>query len=139
MSFVIDNSIALAWCFEDEQTDAIMGLLDRLTETGASAPQLWPLEALNGLLTAERRGRIDTAVRRRLAGFLQALPIIIDDETASQVWSSTAHLAERHQLTAYDAAYLELALRLDLPLATSDSALMTAAEAAGVPLLTAAN
>jgi predicted nucleic acid-binding protein len=139
VSFVIDNSIALAWCFEDEQTDAIMGLLDRLTETGASAPQLWPLEALNGLLTAERRGRIDTAVRRRLAGFLQALPIIIDDETASQVWSSTAHLAERHQLTAYDAAYLELALRLDLPLATSDSALMTAAEAAGVPLLTAAN
>jgi predicted nucleic acid-binding protein len=139
VSFVIDNSIALAWCFEDEQTDAIMGLLDRLTETGASAPQLWPLEALNGLLTAERRGRIDTAVRRRLAGFLQALPIIIDDETASQVWSSTAYLAERHQLTAYDAAYLELALRLDLPLATSDSALMTAAEAAGVPLLTAAN
>ncbi|HEY3812585.1 MAG TPA: type II toxin-antitoxin system VapC family toxin [Caulobacteraceae bacterium] len=137
MSFIIDNSVALAWCFEDEQTDAIMALLDRLTETGASAPQLWPLEALNGLLTAERRGRIDTAVRRRLAGFLQALPIIIDDETASQVWSATAQLAERHELTAYDAAYLELALRLGLPLATSDTALITAAQAAGVSLLTA--
>jgi predicted nucleic acid-binding protein len=137
VSFIIDNSVALAWCFEDEQTDAIMALLDRLTETGASAPQLWPLEALNGLLTAERRGRIDTAVRRRLAGFLQALPIIIDDETASQVWSATAQLAERHELTAYDAAYLELALRLGLPLATSDTALITAAQAAGVSLLTA--
>ncbi len=71
-------------------------------------------------------------MRRRLAGFLQALPIVIDDETASQAWNSTAQLAEQHQLTAY----LELALRLDLPLATSDTALMTAVEAAGVPLLT---
>ncbi len=139
MSFVIDNSIALAWCFEDEQTDAIMALLDRLTETGASAPQLWPLEALNGLLTAERKGRIDTVVRRRLAGLLQALPIAIDDETASQVWTSTAQLAERHQLTAYDAAYLELAQRLGLPLATSDTALMAAADAGGVALLITAS
>ncbi len=136
MSFVVDNSVALAWCFEDEQTEAIMALLDRLTETGASAPQLWPLEALNGLLTAERRGRIGAPLRRRLAGLLQALPIVIDDETASLVWSSTSQLAEQYRLTAYDAAYLELALRLGLPLATTDTALISAAQAAGVPLLT---
>jgi predicted nucleic acid-binding protein len=135
MSFVIDNSVALAWCFEGEQTNAIMALLDRVAEAGAVAPQLWPIEALNGLLTAERRGRIDGATRRRLAGFLQDLPIKIDDETATRIWGMTAQLAEAHRLTAYDAAYLELALRLSLPLATSDGALTAAAREAGVALL----
>jgi predicted nucleic acid-binding protein len=135
VSFVLDNSVALAWCFEDEQTAAIMALLDRLTETGAVVPQLWPIEALNGLLTAERRGRIDSAVQRRLAGFLQELPITIDDETATRVWAATALLAAQHRLTAYDATYLELALRLRLPLATSDKPLIAAAQNAGVPLL----
>lgn len=135
MSFVLDNSVALAWCFEDEQTIAIMALLDRVAEAGAVAPQLWPIEALNGLLTAERRGRIDADVRQRLAGFLRQLPITIDDETASQVWIATARLADLHGLTAYDATYLELAMRLGLPLATADAALIKAARASGVTLL----
>lgn len=135
MTFVIDNSVALAWCFEDEQTDGVMALLDRVAEDGAVAPQLWPLEALNGLLNAERRGRVSTQARRRLTGFLQDLPIVIDDETAGRVWAATAPLSEAHRLTAYDAAYLELALRLNLPLATRDLALIEAAKAAGVPLL----
>ncbi len=135
MSFVLDNSVALAWCFEDEQTPEIMSLLDRLTETGAMAPQLWPLEALNGLLTAQRRGRIDVELRQLLAGFLQELPIRIDDETVTRTWSATAQLADRHRLTAYDATYLELALRLRLPLATRDQPLMQAAQQLGVPLL----
>jgi len=138
MSFVVDNSIALAWCFEDEQTAGIMALLDRVTEAGAVAPQLWPVEALNGLLTAERRGRIDRGLRLRLAGFLRALPVRIDDETASRTWITTAPLAELHRLTAYDATYLELALRLGLPLATSDTALIAAAQTVGVPLLATA-
>jgi predicted nucleic acid-binding protein len=135
MSFIVDNSVVLAWCFEDEQTDAILALLDRVAEAGAVAPQLWPIEALNGLLTAERRGRIDREVRERLAGFLQDLPIRIDDETASRVWTTTAHLAAQHGLTAYDATYLELALRLGLPLATNDEALITAAKMVGAALL----
>lgn len=135
MSFVIDNSVALAWCFEDEQTPGIMALLDRVIDTGAIAPQLWPVEALNGLLTAERRGRIDRSARQRLAGFLADLPIQIDDETANRVWNRTAPLAELHALTAYDVTYLELAARLGLPLATSDTALIAAARAAGVVLL----
>ena len=75
MSFVVDNSVALAWCFEDEQSPAVMNLLDRVTEAGAVAPQLWPIEALNGLLTAERRGRINAERRRQLAGFLYGLGI----------------------------------------------------------------
>ena len=135
MSFIVDNSVVLAWCFEDEQTDGILALLDRVVEAGAVAPQLWPIEALNGLLTAERRGRIDREVRERLAGFLQDLPIRIDDETASGVWTTTAHLAAQHSLTAYDATYLELALRLGLPLATNDAALITAAKMVGAALL----
>ena len=135
MSFVVDNSIALAWCFADEQTEAVMALLDRVAETGALAPQLWPIEALNGLLTAERRGRITATVRRRVAGFLRELPISIDTETANQVWIATAQLAEQHRLTAYDAAYLELALRRGLPLATNDKQLAAAVQKAGVELL----
>jgi predicted nucleic acid-binding protein len=135
MSFVLDNSVALAWCFEDEQTEAIMALLDRVTDTGAFAPQLWPVEALNGLLMAERRKRIDAARRHQLAGFLAELPIAIDGETATRLWHPTAQLAEDHKLTAYDATYLELALRLDLPLATSDKPLIAAAQGSGIPLL----
>ena len=135
MTFVIDNSVALAWCFEDEQTAGILALLDRVIDTGAVAPQLWPIEAANGLLTAERRGRIDRIARQRLSGLLADLPIRIDDETAGRMWSATAPLAERHGLAAYDATYLELAARLGLPLATSDAALISAAQAAGVTLL----
>ena len=84
MSFVVDSSVALAWCFEDEQTRPVMDLLDRVAESGAIAPSLWPLEALNGLLMAERRRRLDAKRRQRLAGFLRGLPITLDAETADQ-------------------------------------------------------
>ena len=132
MTLVIDNSVALAWCFQDERTPALMAVLDRVEAGGAVAPQLWPLEASNALLVAERRGRISADDRTGLLRFLANLPITIDSETATQAWTGTAALAERHGLTAYDAAYLELALRLDLPLATRDRALVRAAEALGV-------
>ena len=114
-----------------------MALLDRVVETGATVPQLWPIEALNGLLSAERRGRISPPIRLRLAGFLRALPISVDDETADQLWTTTAQLAEQHRLTAYDATYLELALRLGLPLATADKRLITAAQNIGLKVLSA--
>ena len=135
MSLVLDNSVALAWCFEDEQNPAIMALLDRVVERGAVAPQLWPIEALNGLLTAQRRGRIDAEARAQMSSLLADLPIVLDDQTAGQLWTATARLAEQHQLSAYDATYLELAKRLNLPLATNDRALITAARVEGVALL----
>jgi predicted nucleic acid-binding protein len=135
LSFVVDNSVALAWCFEDEHTQPIMDLLDRVAETGAVAPSLWPLEALNGLLMAERRRRLDTKRRQRLAGFLRGLPIVLDAETADQAWTATARLAERYRLTLYDAAYLELAQRRKLPLATLDQDLIRAGKALGMSLL----
>jgi len=132
---VLDNSVALAWCFEDEQTASIMALLDRVTRTGAFAPLLWPLEALNGLLCAERRRRLDRDRRTRLAGFLRALPVMLDPSTADHAWDTTASLAERHGLTIYDAAYLELAQRRNLPLASLDQALRAAAAARGMEVL----
>jgi predicted nucleic acid-binding protein len=135
VSFVLDNSVALAWCFEDEQTIAVLALLDRITETGAFAPGIWPLEAANGLLVAERRGRLGSDRRLRLAGFLQELPITIDVDTAAQAWLATTRLAERFRLSAYDAAYLELAQRLGLPLASLDRALRAAAGALELTVL----
>ena len=109
-------------------------MLDRLTRDGAVAPQLWPLEAVNALLAGERRRRIDHETRLTLMAFLAELPITIDPETADRSWGATARLAAAHGLTAYDAAYLELAQRLGLPLATQDTALIAAAWATGVAL-----
>lgn len=135
MSFVLDSSVALTWCFDDERMVATDALLDRVVESGATAPSLWPLEVLNALAMAERRSRIDATRRQRLGGFLRDLPVTIDVETASQAWAVTSQLATRFRITMYDAAYLELAQRLGLPLATLDQELRAAGGALGVTLL----
>lgn len=135
MSLVLAGSVALTWCFEDEHTPAALAILDQITEAGAVAPAIWPLEVLNGLTMAERRGRLDIMRRHQLAGFLRDLPVNLDQETADQAWTATMRLSERHRLTLYDAAYLELAQRLQLPLATLDQELRAAANALGIPLL----
>lgn len=135
MSFVIDTSITMAWCFNDERTAPVMDVLYRLHETPACAPLLWPLEALNVLLTAERRKRIDRRRRVELMDFLRELPIRLDSETTDHVWTTTVRLAERHRLNTYDATYLELALRRELPLATLDTDLIRAAKASGTTIL----
>ena len=129
MSFVLDNSVALAWCFEDERTPATLALLEEVREASALAPILWPLEALNGLLVAERCGRLDADHRRLLAGFLSELPVKLDEETADRVWTDISHLAECFHLSSYDAAYLELAQRRQLPLASLDQDLREAVAA----------
>ena len=134
MSLVLDRSVTLSWCFEDERTDATDALLNQVVESGAEAPSLWPLEVLNALLMAERRRRIDTERRQRLSGFLHDLPVNIDVETASRAWAATSQLAARFKLTLYDAAYLELAQRLNLPLATLDKELRVAGRALGIAL-----
>ena len=134
MSLVVDSSVALSWCFEDERTPATLDVLDQVAQAGAVAPSLWPLEVLNALASAERRRRLTAVQRHQLAGFLRELPIMIDADTAIQAWSATAHLAEQHRLTPYDASYLELAQRLSLPLATLDQELRAAAQAVGVAL-----
>jgi predicted nucleic acid-binding protein len=135
VSFVVDSSMALSWCFEDERTPATQALLERVGESGAAAPQHWPLEVLNGLMMAERRQRVDAPRRRQLADFLRDLPITLDPDTTIQVWGTTQGLAERFRLTVYDAAYLELAHRKRLSLASLDQDLSKAATALGVPVL----
>jgi predicted nucleic acid-binding protein len=135
MTFVVDSSIALTWCFGEEQTPETMSLLARVSDSGAFAPSLWPLEVLNALLVAEKRKRVDFAKRHELVGALHSLPIKIDTETVAQAWTITNRLAEQHRLTLYDATYLELAQRLNLPLATLDVELRTAAGALDMPLM----
>lgn len=135
MSFVLDSSVALTWCFGDERTPATEALLKRVAEMGAVVPVLWPLEVLNALAMAERRRRVDRDTRHRLAALLRDLPIRVDIDSASMAWTDTAALAERYQLTLYDASYLEVARRLSLPLGTLDGALRKAADSLRVPLL----
>ena len=98
-------------------------------------PGLWHLEVGNTLLLAERRGKISAANRVAALEDLFRLPISVDQDTASRAWRDTLILAERHRLTLYDAAYLELSVRQSLPLATFDAELRQAATAANVRLL----
>ena len=135
MSFVLDCSVTMAWCFEDERTAATDALLARVVDAGAIAPFLWPLEVTNVLLTAVRRKRIPPDAVNQVAQRIAALPVAIDKDGAEMVWGNTLQLAERYALTSYDACYLALAQRKALPLATLDTALRKAATAAGVTLL----
>lgn len=135
MSVVLDSSIAVAWFFADERNAAADAVLTQVTDAGAVVPQLWRLEVANALQMSVRRKRIDAAYRNASLDALQALTIAIDGDTNAQAWSTTLRLADQHQLTLYDAAYLELAQRLDLPLATLDQQLRAAAGADGVTVL----
>ena len=135
MSLVIDSSITLSWCFEDERTEVTATLLYRVAETGALVPALWRLEVANGLQIALRRGRIDAAYRDATIADLRDLAIDVDPETDRKAWSEILQLADRFRLTLYDAAYLELAQRRQLPLASLDNELRAAGQMLGVPLL----
>jgi predicted nucleic acid-binding protein len=135
VSLVLDGSAALAWCFDDESTAPVDAIMLKVANEGAVTPSLWRFEVANGLQTAIRRKRIDVAYRDRMLDNLAALNIRIDAESDSYVWSATAQLAAVHGLTVYDAAYLELAQRRRLPLATLDAALARAAEQAGVEVI----
>jgi predicted nucleic acid-binding protein len=135
MSLVIDSSVALSWCFEDERTDFTSALLYQVAETGAMVPALWRLEVANGLQVAVRRGRINAAYRDAAIADLGALAVAVDAETDRCAWSDTLELADRFRLTLYDAAYLELARRRQLPLATLDQDLSAAGKALDVRLL----
>jgi predicted nucleic acid-binding protein len=135
MSFVVDASIALAWHFEDEVSEYADRILDRLREDRAAAPSIWPLEVANALLVAERRGRLSPARVARAVELLLELPVSIHDTAADLALGPVLDLARTHGLSAYDAAYLELAMREGLPLATQDEALRAAAQRVGVPLM----
>ncbi len=131
---IIDSSVAIAWCFPDEQDTYSQSVLDALATERAIVPDLWHLEVANTLMVGERRKRSTQANTVTWLGFLTSLPISIDEETRSHAFGDTLSLAREHNLSVYDAAYLELAMRRGLPLATLDDKLKSTAQAAGVAL-----
>ncbi|MGO9007871.1 MAG: type II toxin-antitoxin system VapC family toxin [Beijerinckiaceae bacterium] len=135
MSIVLDASLAFSWYFEDERTPAIDAVLDQVADAGGLVPCLWRLEIANGFQMAIRRKRVDRDFRDRALRHLGSLPIIVDPETFAYAWSATLGLADRFALTLYDAAYLEIAVRRNVPLASLDQELRAAGEVLGVPLL----
>jgi predicted nucleic acid-binding protein len=134
-NLVLDASIALAWCFNNEATAAADRVLDRLAAESAAVPAIWPLEIANVLALSERRRRITPAASAEFIALLGTLAVIVDDETPARALGRILDLAREQRLTAYDAAYLELAMRLGVPLASKDAKLCDAAERVGVSVL----
>ncbi|HWU62935.1 MAG TPA: type II toxin-antitoxin system VapC family toxin [Ensifer sp.] len=130
--FVLDCSVTASWLFKDEANAAADRLVRELETGRAYVPELWHLEVANVLLQGERRGRISRDDILAKLSLLEGLPIEIEGETGSRALKQILSLARRCGLTTYDAAYLELAISLDLPLATLDKALIRAAADAGV-------
>ncbi len=135
MSFVLDCSVTVAWLFEDEATPAIDALQDQLKEEVALVPGHWRLEVGNVLAQAERRKRLTPAQTSAHLELLDRLPVATDAETDSRAFREILSVARSEGLTTYDAAYLELAARRGVPLATLDRALARAARQVGVATL----
>ena len=131
---VIDNSIVMAWCFDDEPVSFARAVLEELERGKAIQPSVWPLELGNSLLVAERRRRIGREHSERFLRDLDSLSIEVEQEPSTRMLGEILTLAREHQLSTYDASYLDLAMRRDLPLATQDKALLRAAGDCGVAL-----
>ncbi len=132
--FVLDGSVTMAWYFKDEINDYALAVRDGMIQSQAVVPSLWPLEVANTVVVGERRKRSTPAQALTWLGFLGSLPIVVDGETSTRAWGETLGLARAHNLSAYDAAYLELAMRRGLPLATLDEKLKAASSAVGVAI-----
>jgi len=134
LSLVLDSSATLAWIFGDETTLALERVFEEVAERGAVVPSLWRLEVANCLAIARRRG-IDEEFRRAALVDLSLLDIVVDAHTDASAWIDTLELAERFGLTLYGAAYIELASRRILPIATLDAEMRAAGRALGLRLL----
>lgn len=134
-NFVIDNSVVMAWCFEDETSRYADTVLDKLEVSTAIVPSIWPLEVGNVLLVAERKKRLSEADSARFIALLTELPITIEQEPPGRMLKEILALAREHQLSSYDASYLDLAMRKGLPIATLDNGLVAAAERSQTPIV----
>ncbi len=132
--FVLDCSITMAWCFEDESNDYTDKILENLKNATAIVPTIWPLEVSNVLLSAKKNKRITDVQSANFIDDLSALPIVVDQSTSRRAMYSILALANQSGLTIYDAAYLELAIREEIPLFTLDKGLIKAAKKLLVPL-----
>jgi predicted nucleic acid-binding protein len=135
VSLVLDSSATLAWIYGDETTEPIRLIFDTVADRGAFVPSLWRLEIANSLAGAVRRKRIDREFRRAALADLGDLDIVVDALTDSRAWNAILEFADRFLLTVYDAAYVELAQRLALPLATLDEDMRRAGSQLGLTLL----
>lgn len=134
-AFVLDVSVTMAWCFEDEASEETWRLLDRLADDTALVPGIWAAEVANVLLVAERRKRLIRAQTRVFTTRLLSLPILVEETAPSRMLADVLTLGRDTSLAAYDAMYLDLAIRHDLPLATLDRSLRGAARKSRVALL----
>lgn len=132
ISFVLDASVAASWLFEDQADAESDAALSLLADGSALVPVLFVWETVNVCLTAERRGLLTRAKSSAFLEYLHSLPITLDAESPRAGMAGLLQLAQRHGLSAYDAAYLDLALRSGSPLATKDARLRRAADAEGV-------
>lgn len=133
--FVVDASLTLSWCFSDEETPYSRSILATLNTSYALVPALWPFEIANALTVAARRQRVTHSGIAVFLETLRRLPIQIERREALWLWQAVLPLAREYRLSAYDAAYLELARRERMPLATLDADLLEAARKLGVPQL----
>lgn len=130
--FVVDNSVVMAWCFQDEGGAYAEAVLESLEAGEALVPAVWPLEVGNVLLVAERKKRLSRASVVRFLALLSGLPITVEQETPERMLREIVLLAREHGLSTYDASYLDLAMRLDLPLCSQDASLVKAARKCNV-------
>ncbi len=136
MGIVVDASVALSWCFPDEQTPLSLKVLDRLNAgEEAVVPAFWLLEVLNSLLVGEKRERISPEQTRAFLSDLEALRPTVDYASVDQVFGAIQMLCRDHRLTPYDALYVELAQRTKCPLATLDQPQKDAAGALNIECL----
>jgi len=135
MAFVLDCSVTLSWLLPDERGAATDALVDALERTTAVAPAIWPYEVANALLVAQRRARIGDDDLLRVRRALAALPIEVEAVARDHVLSAVSDLGRRFDITSYDAAYVELAARRRLPLATLDARLRKACAALHVEVV----
>jgi len=131
---VVDNSVVMAWCFDDEESTYTDKVLADLESLEAVVPAIWPLEIGNVLLVAERRKRLTRADSIRFLALISNLPILVIQEAPGRMTKEILSLARERQISTYDASYLDLAMREGLPIATLDSGLKKAAERCDVLL-----
>jgi predicted nucleic acid-binding protein len=134
-SFVVDNSVVMSWCFKDETNKYGDAVLNRLAESTAIVPPIWPLEVVNVLLVAERRNRLKQVDSVRFITLLSQLPIVVEHEGSERKMKDLLALGRANNLSSYDAAYLDLSMRKDCPIATLDKKLIEAAKKVDITIL----
>ena len=132
--FVLDASVTMSWCFDDEKTGYADQVLGALVDRAAAVPSVWSLEVTNVLLMAEKRSRISPADSTRFLRLLRTLPVMFFPDPPARMTAEVLALGRAHALTAYDASYLDLAMREGCPLATLDAQLRAALPGAAVSL-----